>query len=323
MTSSRRTDPHQQVQQALARRQGQISQADIVETKRAVSRLGSVGDDPEATPGDFTAAGELWGGGGGMRFIRGATDQAWRVYVNGDGVEEMMLEVVHDFIDYSFGFYNVFTGTTMFHMSSQNTSDNPLIQVIGTEFRVRASGGSTVFSIDPTTGDVTGTGNIIQESAEQSTTPVAGATSNAAIANNRRYMFFTLPTTEKWYVITGIEWMNKATVAGNIWFGVDLVDANPPVSNESTLVAWGMRPQGGINAAQKATRVSSHPIRGGTTLGAWINPDDATATLGSTAVASANLRKVVTAGSPALIDNSAWVATTAQYYVKAYYRGIR
>jgi hypothetical protein len=72
-------------------------------------------------------------------------------------------------------------------------------------------------------------GSALTESAEASSTPVAGATLTALGSGVRVFAFFTLPTTEKWYVITGIEWKNGGTVNGNVWCGVERVDANPPV----------------------------------------------------------------------------------------------
>jgi hypothetical protein len=166
-------------------------------------------------------------------------------------------------------------------------------------------------------------GAALTEAAEGNSTPVAGATSTALTAGIRVFAFFTLPTTEKWYVITGIEWLNKATVNGNVWCGVERVDANPPVLAPTVLVAWGVRVvQTGANGVQRNSQISSNPIRGGTILGVWFVSDSATGTFGNTSSASLNQRKTIAAGVPSLADVTAWTASAVTYYVKAYYRGI-
>src|SRR3990167_133266 len=68
----------------------------------------------------------------------------------------------------------------------------------------------------------------VTEQAEANTTPVTDNANFDAVAGVRYYAFFTLPSTEKLYYITGIEWKNGTTVAGNIQAGVDVVNANPP-----------------------------------------------------------------------------------------------
>jgi hypothetical protein len=166
-------------------------------------------------------------------------------------------------------------------------------------------------------------GAALTEAAEANSTPVAGGTSTALGSGIRVFAFFTLPTTEKWYVITGIEWLNKGTVNGNVWCGVEAVDARPPVGAGTVNVAVGAPvAQAGTSAAQRNSRIASKAIRGGTILGVWFVSDSATGTFGNTAVTSANNRKTLAAGAPATADNTAWGASTAGYYVKAYFRGI-
>jgi hypothetical protein len=159
--------------------------------------------------------------------------------------------------------------------------------------------------------------------AEAATTPVAGATSTALGADICVFAFFTLPTTSQWYVVTGIEWLNKATVNGNVWCGVSQVNASPPTLAETVNVATGAPvAQTGASAAQRNSVISSKLVPGGAVLGAWFVSDSATGTFGNTAVTSANNRKAIAAGSPTLADNTAWTASTAQYYVKCYYRAV-
>lgn len=167
-------------------------------------------------------------------------------------------------------------------------------------------------------------GAALTEVAEASSSTVAGATSTAIGSGVRTYEFFTLPSTELWYLITAIEWLNKATVNGNVWCGVDIVDASPPVAAGTVSVAVGMPvAQAGTNAAQKNTRIASRVVRGGTLLAVWFVSDSATGTFGNTAGSNVNRRKSIAAGAPGQAENAAWAASTAQYYVKAYYRGVK
>lgn len=172
--------------------------------------------------------------------------------------------------------------------------------------------------------DVAAFGAALTESSEASSATVAGATSGTPGADVRWYEFFTLPTTEKWYIITGIEWLNKGTVAGTIRCGVSVVDADPPVAAGEALAAWaGPVAQAGTNAAQRVSITASVPIRGGTVLGVWFVSNSAASTMGkTTGLPSENRKKNIASASPNLEDASAWVADTEGYYIKAYYRGI-
>lgn len=165
-------------------------------------------------------------------------------------------------------------------------------------------------------------GAALTESAEQSSSTVAGLSSAAGIADIRRYNFFTLPTTEKWYIITAVEWKNMATVNGRVYFGVDETGSLSPSDAETPLLAWGAISQAGANSLQKVSRIASVPIRGGTICGVWFAPDSATATFGFTVVASGPYRKDITASSQLSTNTTSWANTTSQFYVVAYYRGI-
>jgi len=161
------------------------------------------------------------------------------------------------------------------------------------------------------------------EQAEVSSTPVADSVSTTLGAGIRVYSFFTLPTTEDFYIITGIEWKNGATVNLNTTGGVDIVDANPPVLAPTILAAVSAQvANAGVSSIQRQSRVTSNPIRGGTVCGVWVYTDSATQTYRTLVVGSANNRKTVayTAAVPNQ-DVTAWTASTVQAYVKAYYRG--
>lgn len=158
---------------------------------------------------------------------------------------------------------------------------------------------------------------------EESSTPVAGGSTDAPGADIRRYAFLQLPTDFDLYVITGIEWKNGATIDGNVYCGVEIVDANPPVASETSLVAWAKRAQSGISSVQRLTRIASLPIVGGTRLGVWFNPDSATATFAySSATSDKNSRNQTAVDEPTLVLSGGWGSSTKFYYVKLYYRGL-
>ena len=165
-------------------------------------------------------------------------------------------------------------------------------------------------------------GSALTEVAEASQVNVAGGTSAVPGAAIRLYGLFQLPTTEKFYIITGIEWLNKATVNGSVYCGVDIINSITASASGTALAAVG-RPiaQAGASAAQRNSDIASQPIRGGTFIGVWFASTSATATFGQTAVAASNKQKAIAAAAPATADFTAWTSVTVEYYVKVYYRG--
>ena len=79
----------------------------------------------------------------------------------------------------------------------------------------------------------------------------------------------------------------------------------------------------GASAIQRNSAISSQPIRGGTTIGIWIQNSGTTHTFRTATVTSANNRKTVAAYNVNIPDaeNAAWTASTTKAYVKVYYRG--
>lgn len=169
-----------------------------------------------------------------------------------------------------------------------------------------------------------GWGDWLNEVAEANSTPVTTDT-DLTITNTRRYAFFTLPTTEKWYVFTGLEWFNGATVAGSVLSGVDLVDANPPVAAGTPLIAWGVGvTMSGANSVQRTSMISSTPVRGGTIVGAWINTGSVTANFKhQTGAGAQNQQKTIINAAPPTSDGTAWTSATNRIYLKIYFRGIK
>ncbi|NWG36300.1 hypothetical protein [Nitrososphaera sp.] len=162
------------------------------------------------------------------------------------------------------------------------------------------------------------------EAGEESTTPVTDNGQTTVRNDIRHYAFFTLPTTYKFYKITGIEWKNGVTVAGNVQCGVDLVDANPPtIANVINVALGAATAQSGTSSVQRVSMVRSDMIRGGTILGAWFLPDNGVGAFRrQSGLANQNQEKSFTYTiTPAIQDATAWATNTDHYYIKVYYRG--
>ena len=151
-------------------------------------------------------------------------------------------------------------------------------------------------------------------------------TNHDAVAGTRYYAFYTLPTTEPFYVITNIKWKNGTAVAGNITCGVDRVDANPPTLAATPLLALGMEvAQAGTHpTTQTNSNISSSIIPGGTIIGVWVQASSASADFRKVTGSSQNQRKAAsypTTGQVYATENTAWTATTDKYYVTVTYTG--
>src|SRR3990167_8282998 len=101
------------------------------------------------------------------------------------------------------------------------------------------------------------------ETTEQNTTPISDNADFTVVAGTRYYAFFTFPTTEKFYIITEIEWKNGATAAGNVICGVDIIDADPPTIASTPLAALAAQvAQSGASSIQSSSFVSSRVFKG-------------------------------------------------------------
>jgi len=177
-------------------------------------------------------------------------------------------------------------------------------------------------------GDGTWAEALLQETVEQSSSPVNANVSTTVPTTIRFFDFHTLPTTEKFYVITGIEWKNGNTVAGNTICGAVLVNMVPPTQNAVPTVAFGqLTANANANSPQRVSRIVSQPIRGGTMIGVFIHADNASHTYSTATVANANNRKssfpFPAQGNVANQDAVAWVAHTTKPYIKVYYQGYK
>lgn len=161
------------------------------------------------------------------------------------------------------------------------------------------------------------------ESAEQNTTPI---TDNSAttLGSFRHHIFFTLPTTEKLYIITGIEWKNGPTISGNVLCGINIMDSNPPSDPRTVLLGiTAVTAQSGASSIQRASMVSCNPIRGGTLLGVWISSSDSTGTFRFDAGGGGNVYQTIAyTTEPQTGDVITWNASTTRMYLKVYYRGL-
>ena len=164
----------------------------------------------------------------------------------------------------------------------------------------------------------------IADPIEANSTPVTDNADFTATAGTRYYAFFTLPTTEKFYLITGIEWKNGASVAGNITAGLDNVNANPPTLAAVPLIASGQEvAQAGVSSVQRVSIIASSLIKGGTIVGIWLTCSSASATIREITGQGSQNQQKATAYSADLPtqDNTAWTTATARKYLKLYYRG--
>ena len=164
----------------------------------------------------------------------------------------------------------------------------------------------------------------LTESAEQNSTPVSDNTEGGSIQNLKAYAHFTLPTTEKFYIITGIEWKNGTVVGGNVMCGVEQIDADPPVANGVQLLAFGREvAQTPINSIQRNNDIVSKLILGGTIIGAWILFDSGLAKIRfQDPLANDNRQKALTYTIDLpTSDSLAWGPSTAHRYMKIYFKG--
>jgi len=133
-----------------------------------------------------------------------------------------------------------------------------------------------------------------------------------------------LPTTENFYIITGIEWKNGTAVAGNVQCGVDIVDASPPSIAGVVTVAVGRQiAQSGTSSVQRNSTIQSALIPSGTRIAGWIATDSNTAAFRRLVDSSVNRYKAITFGNQPIINNNvAWTANTNHMYIKVYYKPV-
>ena len=161
---------------------------------------------------------------------------------------------------------------------------------------------------------------------EQNTTPITDGADFTATAGVRYYAFFTISDSfPKLYMVTGIEWKNGASVAGNITCGIDVVNADPPTLAGVTLSAVSQEvAQAGTSAVQRVSIIAGMPLQSGVVYGAWVSCSSSSATLREqTGLGSQNQQKATAyTASPTTQDTTAWTTSTARKYLKIYYKGV-
>lgn len=151
--------------------------------------------------------------------------------------------------------------------------------------------------------------------------PVAGGTDSVLGTTNRYYASgFTMPTTYKLWQVTGFEALNGTVAAGTFIMGLWSVDANPPVTNGETLLAYcAATAMSGTSAVQRVNVLSSQLIPAGKLVMPSLSTNDGTARYGTTAGASQKRQKGVVLNSDIPNgDTTAWITDTVEPYIKVY-----
>jgi len=164
------------------------------------------------------------------------------------------------------------------------------------------------------------------EVAEASQTQSGDTADFTAAAGRRYYSFFTLPSTEEYYLITKIEWKNGATVNGSVLCGVDVVNANPPTTSPTPGIAWGLPvAQSGASALQSISSVSSALIPKSTIIGVWYKSTSGTNTFRNlTGAGAQNQERLDPNDTFSYIDEDVgWTAVTTRKHIVVYYRGYK
>lgn len=154
---------------------------------------------------------------------------------------------------------------------------------------------------------------ILQQTETTIVGTVTGGSSSAPGTNGQGYAFYTLPTTFKYYKITGMQWTNGASLAGNVVAGVDIVDSIPPVSaNVLTIALAAAVAQTGTSTTQRVNPAWSLLISGGATVGMWISLSSGSGFVSQLAGgANTNTAKGITyTATPPPFNTTAWTAST-------------
>ena len=164
------------------------------------------------------------------------------------------------------------------------------------------------------------------ESSEFESTIIASDIDFVPTSANRWYDFHTLPSTEKFYIVTKLEWINGATISGNIICGVDLVDStSPSITNSVLLGVSSQVAQAGVSSTQSVSMINCNPIPAGNIVGFWISIDNGTGTVRAKNITSVNVRWKANAFSstPPSQSTAGWNASVTRVSLKAYFRGYK
>lgn len=194
--------------------------------------------------------------------------------------------------------------------------------VTGLLWRDNHCTGNTSNNVLDSSGSTTNV--VIGGGVELSNTPLAGANDTVLGTANRYIHTFTMPTAAKFYRAVAFEWLNGTVVAGNVGGGIMQSTADPPTLNPENILAFiPTTAQSGASAVQRAARISSGLIAGGSIVSCYLTVSDATARLGTTTVGSSNVNKAITINNDVPNSNAtALAAGTEEPYVKIYFEAV-
>jgi len=110
----------------------------------------------------------------------------------------------------------------------------------------------------------------ITETSEQTLGDTSG-TGGGLTSGRKNYRIVTLPTTEKFYIITDISF-REGNTSGNVLLGADLLESTTPSVSSAPLVAVARiyNSSGTTDLVVKVPNVASKIIRGGSILGIFV-----------------------------------------------------
>ena len=161
----------------------------------------------------------------------------------------------------------------------------------------------------------------ITESSLASTTPVTDNAQNAYGTANQFIQPFTLPTDDKFYVITNITWKNGDTVAGDIMCGC--WSTNSSHADRAPLVCLGRKTTAsGADSTQSCGSVSPNLWRGGDAGFVFGHCSDDSHTIRrQTGLSSerATISTAYTTDPPTFMNTNASLSTAHPYLTISYY----
>ncbi len=159
------------------------------------------------------------------------------------------------------------------------------------------------------------------QGVEESSTPITDDSEGTIGTGELKASVFTMPSLADYYRLTGLEWKNGTVVDGTVLCGLSIVDADPPVANEMTLIGFCKEIQTGADSLQRSNNIVGGLIPSGAIVGIWVWTSSATGEYRFDVVASQNRAKTVAFGTPPNMESTAWGATTVELFLKAYFRG--
>ena len=142
--------------------------------------------------------------------------------------------------------------------------------------------------------------------------------------NTRHYEFHTLPTSEKYYIITSMA-VAMDTDFAKIVMGVDLVNATTPTIDHTVLVALSQWKQVDSLNGTVTLSCASKVIKGGTIIGAWCNYVDtaggSVSAIRATTAATSYRKAETWTASPTTGESTAFSTTTKTGMILINYYG--